>query len=173
MRAPSLRALSLWQPWASLIAAGAKRWETRSWPTAYRGPLLIHAAHTRPAGIDDWRFIEEAIQVLGTSEFDKLPRGGVVAIVELEACFRVATEATIGAANERDSLSLLWDTYPHDMNRARRELVFGDWSIGRYVWRFGQIRRLESPVVARGNRRLWIPPDDVCAAVAAARQVAV
>ncbi len=45
------RALTLWQPWASLIAIGAKTIETRSWSTAYRGPLLIHAGAST-AGID-------------------------------------------------------------------------------------------------------------------------
>lgn len=33
-----MKAISLWQPWASAIAVGAKRVETRSWATKYRGP---------------------------------------------------------------------------------------------------------------------------------------
>lgn len=41
-----MRAITLWQPWASLIAIGAKTIETRSWSTAYRGPLAIHAGAT-------------------------------------------------------------------------------------------------------------------------------
>ena len=44
------KALSLWQPWATAIALGFKRIETRSWYTPYRGPLLIHAAKTREGG---------------------------------------------------------------------------------------------------------------------------
>lgn len=31
-----MKAISLWQPWASLMAVGAKRYETRSWGTLYR-----------------------------------------------------------------------------------------------------------------------------------------
>lgn len=38
-----MKALSLMEPWAALIAAGVKSIETRSWRTAYRGPLYIHA----------------------------------------------------------------------------------------------------------------------------------
>ena len=38
-----MRALTIRQPWASLIAAGVKTIETRSWSTKYRGPLAIHA----------------------------------------------------------------------------------------------------------------------------------
>lgn len=44
-----MKALTLWQPWASLIAVGDKTIETRSWSTKYRGPLAIHAA-ARPIG---------------------------------------------------------------------------------------------------------------------------
>ncbi len=43
-----MKALSLWQPWASLIALGVKTIETRSWATNYRGPLAIHAGLRRP-----------------------------------------------------------------------------------------------------------------------------
>src|SRR6476620_4962366 len=39
-----MKALTLTQPWATLIASGAKRVETRSWGTSYRGPVAIHAA---------------------------------------------------------------------------------------------------------------------------------
>jgi hypothetical protein len=43
-----VKALTLWQPWASLIALERKLVETRSWSTSYRGPLAIHAAKRRP-----------------------------------------------------------------------------------------------------------------------------
>ena len=39
-----MKVITLTQPWATLVAIGAKRIETRSWPTRYRGPLAIHAA---------------------------------------------------------------------------------------------------------------------------------
>jgi hypothetical protein len=38
-----VKALTLHQPWASLVAVGAKTIETRSWSTLYRGPVAIHA----------------------------------------------------------------------------------------------------------------------------------
>ncbi|MEV0174454.1 hypothetical protein AB0I00_25445 [Streptomyces sp. NPDC050803] len=44
--APAVRALTLWQPWASCIAYGTKRIENRRWATDYRGWLLIHAGRT-------------------------------------------------------------------------------------------------------------------------------
>ena len=36
-----MKALSIRQPWASLVAAGLKTVECRTWKTKYRGPLLI------------------------------------------------------------------------------------------------------------------------------------
>lgn len=36
-----MKAVSIKQPWASLIAAGVKTLELRAWPTDHRGPLLI------------------------------------------------------------------------------------------------------------------------------------
>jgi hypothetical protein len=36
-----IKALSLKQPWANMVASGEKTIETRKWPTSYRGPLLI------------------------------------------------------------------------------------------------------------------------------------
>ncbi|MCB2188832.1 MAG: ASCH domain-containing protein [Deltaproteobacteria bacterium] len=41
-----MKCLSIRQPWASLIVAGMKDVENRSWATKYRGPVLIHAAAT-------------------------------------------------------------------------------------------------------------------------------
>jgi endogenous inhibitor of DNA gyrase (YacG/DUF329 family) len=50
-----VKALSVKQPWASLIAEGEKTIETRTWATDYRGPLLIVSsrkpADQGPAGV--------------------------------------------------------------------------------------------------------------------------
>jgi hypothetical protein len=49
-----MKALSLWQPHAAAIALELKPYETRDWPTSYRGPLAIHAAKREWNDIDDW-----------------------------------------------------------------------------------------------------------------------
>ena len=46
-----MKALSIRQPWASKIARGEKTIEVRSWPTSYRGSLLI-CAGKKPHGSD-------------------------------------------------------------------------------------------------------------------------
>ncbi len=42
-----MKALTICQPYASLIMAGLKRIENRTWATGYRGPLAIHAGRNR------------------------------------------------------------------------------------------------------------------------------
>lgn len=36
-----MKAITIWQPWASLAAIKKKRYETRSWATRYRGPIAV------------------------------------------------------------------------------------------------------------------------------------
>lgn len=43
-----VKALTIRQPWASLVALGVKTIETRPWSTKYRGLLAIHAAVRAP-----------------------------------------------------------------------------------------------------------------------------
>ncbi|MCY4541392.1 MAG: ASCH domain-containing protein [Rhodobacteraceae bacterium] len=48
-----MKALSVKQPWANLIASGRKTIETRTWATRHRGPLLIVSSkkpNIAPAG---------------------------------------------------------------------------------------------------------------------------
>ena len=42
-----MKCLSVQQPWAWAIIHGPKRIENRSWPTSYRGPLVIHAGKSK------------------------------------------------------------------------------------------------------------------------------
>lgn len=71
-----MRALSLWQPWASLIADGRKKIETRHWPLYYRGPLAIHAA---------MKVDEDACYEFGYSP-SNIVRGAIVCIVNVDDC---------------------------------------------------------------------------------------
>ncbi|TRU31740.1 MAG: ASCH domain-containing protein [Microcystis aeruginosa Ma_QC_B_20070730_S2] len=59
-----MKAISLWQPWASLVANGLKLYETRGWPTKYRGVLAIHAAK-RPLCKQGKSLISHLMYLLG------------------------------------------------------------------------------------------------------------
>jgi hypothetical protein len=70
-----VKAISLWQPWASAIALGLKSIETRGWSTDYRGPLAIHAAQR-------WTRAEQDF-ARGQGLPENLPLGAVVAVANL------------------------------------------------------------------------------------------
>jgi hypothetical protein len=78
-----MKCLTVRQPWAHAIIAGAKRIENRSRPTRYRGPLLIHAARTR----DDLR--GRSRLPCGQAVPRGLVFGAVLGMVQLVDCVRV------------------------------------------------------------------------------------
>lgn len=126
-----MKALTLWQPWATLIAIGAKRFETRSWQTSHRGPLAIHAAKKR-----DWqRFAPPgaARAILDAGE-SRVYIGCVLAVVRLIEC--LPTDVLVDEIDEQ-------------------EREFGDWSPGRWAWRVGVVHRFDPPIPARGAQGLW------------------
>lgn len=135
-----LRAISLWQPWASLMAIGAKHIETRHWPTDYRGYVAIHAAQKWTA---DLRAICDASPfceaLFDDGHFEKpndLPRGCIVAVGHLSGYV---------STNERDLLP-----EPHTSER-----FFGNYDRDRYMWLFPRIYKLSSPVYVRGQQGFW------------------
>lgn len=97
-------ALSIRQPWASLIIKCGKDIENRTWPTRYRGRILVHAAKgmTRDEHESAIHFAVAAIKADpknagGTKQrtlrelgfaFEDLPRGGIIGSVEIVACVK-------------------------------------------------------------------------------------
>ena len=128
-----MRAITLHQPWASLIAVGAKRIETRSWATKHRGPLAIHAGKKNVT--KDLSFVIGA-KIQNALPFvpEDAPTGVVVAIADLIDCIEM-TDEWIG-------------------NLPQQELAFGWFDIGRYAWILANVRRIE-PVAAKGTQGLW------------------
>ena len=74
----AVKALSVKQPWAELIASGKKKLEVRSWTTEYRGPLLIVAS--RGAEITDCR---DAIERGWVEPANLITRGAAVCLVDV------------------------------------------------------------------------------------------
>ncbi len=138
LQRPSIRALTLTQPWAMLVALNAKQQETRSWKLAYRGPVAIHAAKGFPA---------EAHMLCKQEPFRT---------VLCEAGYADARAFPIGHVI---ALGLLDDIRPTTAElRARlsdQERAFGNYSDGRYVWHFATVYHLATPVAVRGSLGLW------------------
>jgi hypothetical protein len=76
-----MKALTIQQPYAMLIALGDKRVENRSWQTSYRGPLAIHAGMR--VDTEFTKEIAEECQREGWYWPDPLPRGGIIAVAQL------------------------------------------------------------------------------------------
>lgn len=130
-----MKALTLWQPWASLLVVGAKEYETRPWRTHYRGRLAIHAA---ARAVPDWVLmdptIDSALGAAGLPPARQLPRSAIVGFVTLAE--------VVHAAARRPEVS--------DVERA-----LGNWSDGRMAWRMSEPELLDRPVPASGQQGLW------------------
>lgn len=164
-----MKALTLTQPWATLVAIGMKKIETRSWSTSYRGPLAIHAAQgLGPVGgkqglmelcrTEPFRSVLIAAGYLGTPG---LPLGVIVATCELIDC--VPTQHP-GIANEpgkpwftgaRKGVGQHYYEVPPPLDS--NEYAFGDHTPGRFAWLLGSIQALPEPIPCKGHLSLWEP----------------
>lgn len=138
--AAGIRVLSLWQPWATLWVAGAKLIETRSWGTSYRGRIAVHAGKSLEGmSVCYQEPFAEVLAALGYDAFSKLPRGGVIGVVNLVDCKAMGPLA-----------------FTLDGNRlSGREIAFGRYAPGRFAWITGRERTiLAEPIPVRGTQGL-------------------
>lgn len=134
-----MKAITIMQPNAQLLALKATRYDTRTWKTNYRGPLAIHASLEFPrAARRLCRCEPYASALLGNED---LPLGCIVAICDLAA--------VIPTSADEGSLFGVVNDFPES------DLQFGDFSPGRFAWHFQNVRALEVPIPARGARSLW------------------
>ena len=136
-----MKAISLWQPWASLMAYRFKTIETRHWPTSYRGPLIIHAAKRKMDIIHD-----EAVrnfESVNVDWLDGLPFGYLLCLVTL-----------IDVSEIRNP-----DLYKYDYDST--EIAHGDFSLGRYAWVTNFVKRFENPIPFRGSQGFFNVPQDI------------
>ena len=152
-----MKTITIYQPWASLIASGAKLFETRSWPTKHRGRIAIHAGMTPAHELD--RQTRDAIATafgwppgMDTASYIRaLPHGAVIATADLVGCHKIVSRTTISGGPSCASL------YCGEDRRAIRgsEILFGDWTPGRYAWELANVEILPQPVPVRGKQGLW------------------
>ncbi len=164
-----MKAITLTQPYASLVALGAKRIETRSWPTKYRGPLAIHAgAGLGPVGgkaglralVERQPFNRVLCDVgtngmidwWGKNVVDELPRGAIVAICEVRDVARIETWEDEEWSGLVLNFGSRMDYAPEEDSPER---AFGDYSPGRYAWLLADVKPLATPIPARGALGLW------------------
>jgi hypothetical protein len=149
-----VKALSLWQPWASLIApparadddrpvVGGKRVETRGWPAPrwlIGERIAIHASKRES---ELWLCLTDPFSVY-VPEPEDLPRGYLIAHARLDRCSEMTEEAIARLEVEQ----------PH-------EYAFGLYEPGRFAWVLRDVRRLVDPIPYRGRQKLFDVPDEL------------
>jgi hypothetical protein len=125
-----MKAITLEQPFASLVSIGAKTIETRPWSTDYRGQLAIHSGKFNSPVIDTYY---RNLLISAGLDCEQLPFEKIIAFVRLVSCEKVIPSRT--------------PCYP--------QLAFSDFTPGLYALEFADIRSLATPVSAKGCTQLW------------------
>ncbi|MBE6155215.1 MAG: ASCH domain-containing protein [Firmicutes bacterium] len=121
-----MRVLSIKEPYASLIKAGIKKIETRSFKTNYRGELYIHASQTKMKCSSD---IERMLNLI-----NPMP-GYILCKCILKDCIYM-DESFISSVKQTD------------------EYRYGYYEVGRYAWILENIEKI-APVLAKGKLGIW------------------
>ncbi|MEM7716996.1 MAG: DNA N-6-adenine-methyltransferase, partial [Cyanobacteria bacterium P01_A01_bin.68] len=131
----TLKAISLWQPWASLIPLGLKHYETRSWKTKYRGKLLIcSTAKSTKDQYQQYLKIGSEVKLPDWDE-DNFPRGYALAVCDLVDCIEMTPEFIA--------------------QQSQTEILCGDWQVGRYAWKLENIQPITEPFAVKGKQGLF------------------
>jgi len=135
-----MKAISILQPWASLIVLGHKKIETRSWNTKYRGEILIHASAGKSG-------INSGIQLDFQQEFSNL---------QLPKYENLSFGAIIGSVNLVDTIGFD-EKFQMETSKylSSQELEFGDYSPGRFGWLLSDPVLFETPIPAKGKLGIW------------------
>jgi hypothetical protein len=140
-----IKAISLWQPWASFVILGIKGFETRSWDTNVRGEIGIHAAKKVIPFDDAFGHLVRSIEgqrimdylqsriIEAYGDYKNLPVGAVLGTVNLKDTF--STEI-------RNKLSYI-------------ERVLGDYSPGRFAWQLKDQKLFDTPIPVSGHQGFW------------------
>ena len=136
------KAISLTQPFATLIMLGEKEYETRCWHTKFRGPVWIHASKGFPGWAKKLCATEPFASVLarhGYPSWKELPTGSLLGTVEWRDCEHV--ESVLPRICEQ-------------------EVAFGYYTDGRFASLVGNPVALARPIPCKGALGFWRVPDD-------------
>ena len=125
-----MKALTISQPYASLIASGEKWVENRSWFTPYRGQLAIHAG--------------SGTQYLTKSQLREYPTGVVIAVCRIVACVEL----------ERHDMTES-DVRISETTKTVADLLQHKYTEGPWCWILEDIKKLVDAVPCGGHLGLW------------------
>lgn len=131
-----MKALSMLQPWATLVVTGLIRIETRSWPTRHRGPLLIHAS----LGTTGRQITEHPLIKKYINDFNDLAFGAIIGQVTVIDVL----PAKDYAKSESGKRFL-----------TKLEKMMGDYGADRWAWILRDAVPYQEPIPAKGMLGLW------------------
>ena len=170
-----MKALSLWQPWASLVFEPLpprsefetytyKMVETRGWSTDYRGPLAIAATAGVPGRLGLSRLRREFVNALPAYMKNVVLLRNLAGATEFKTGMQRMIRSTLprgcvlGIVDLKDVRPV--EEVRDDLNA--RERIFGNYSSPednggeqRYAWFFENFRQFVRPIAVSGNRKLW------------------
>ena len=155
----TIKALSMWQPWASLVGTGAKQYETRSWSTNYRGQLLICSAKKKD--LSSLRLLRDKAFQTGLRNNCEHCKGWTANIYGREVICEHCQPLTPRDLPYGEAIAIvdLVDVVPTgSMSRAGfglYEVRYGDFHPGRFAWRLENVRRFPPGVEVRGAQGLF------------------
>ena len=142
-----IRVLTLWEPYATLIfkkmpgsSQACKQIETRTWKTAHRGMLGIHAA--KRWGPEQRRFAQHPIVAEALQGQTEFPLGCLLGLVTLSGIGEIV-----------DADKILFDGAVFIVKEP--ELSLGEFSTSRYAWFLDNPVRFDKPFPVPGFQRLW------------------
>lgn len=146
-----MKAITLWQPWASLVAIGIKTIETRSWGVPHRGPLAIHAAK---------RWDEEIAEACRQAMEELKKHGELLLRPECKLSGLLKFGGTLGCIV---AVTLLVDCRQMRKAPDAIEAAFGNFGPGRWGWMLDGVEPVLPPVPCRGMQGLWDVPEEIAA----------
>lgn len=151
-----MKAISLWQPWASAITYGTKVHETRSWrpPLALVGQrLAIHAAKRKmpydelsdlfydirtAARLKGWEDVSDGTKLYGKL-YQDLPHGAILGHARLEGVYSTNNEAYVSSLSPLD-------------------YALGNYAPDRWAWKLDDLVVLDEPLPYKGAQGLFEVP---------------
>lgn len=127
-----MKVITIKEPFASLVADGIKKVETRSWETNYRGEIYIHAGLTKVPEQDER--IKKLITFLPSKKF---LYGHIIAKGKLVNCIYMD------------------EKFLETIENNPIEKLCGHYEKGRYAWVIEDIQRLEHPILVKGKLGIW------------------
>lgn len=122
-----MKALTIKEPWATLIIDGYKKYEFRSWKTNYRGKILIHAGKS----------LEQDMLIRFKDYNIKCNCGMIIGEAELVDCILVDEKL------EEKLKKIDFKVYGRSNH------------VQKYAWKLQNVKKYDKPIPFSGKLGLW------------------